>query len=360
MNIIKSMLNRKLTTIFFIIAYTLAILSFSIGNSVVEQQKLKVKYINSENNKLLSFKNCDDFNVLDLKQLLENEDITLEVFKTINLNKGESFSLSTNLLNRGLKPFINMKTGSYFTEEDFDSNSNIAIFSSSIDVSNNKYAFKVIQEDVAPKNILLNGKGISSERASKIIVPNKLFLECIEDTKLNYNNLSIKINGEQAAISRAISKIEAKLKEKYSVGKLEVYPYITEDNSEESQYLFRISLMIIIIILLNSINISALWTERRKKEIVLRKVLGATNKDIFNMLFGELTIIALISLILALVGQAILYNFGNANITGINIALYKSNFYYALVLALTTAYVSALPVYIYLLKMQPAQVLLEE
>ncbi len=360
MSIFKSIFKRKLTTFFFIIAYTLAILSFSLGNSVIEQQKLKAQYLNSENNKILSFNNCSNFNLLDLERLLKNDNITLDVYKNINLNKSESFNLSTSLINNGLRPFINMRDGDYFSKEDFESNSHNAIFSSTIDVSDFKYSFKIYNSDETYREVLLIQKGLTTEREKKIIVPRKIFLENVENINLNESDLLIKINGDQEEIRIALDRIENTIKEYNVDAQLTISPYIVDDTSEEYQYLFKVSFVIILIILLNSINISSLWMENRKKEIILRKVFGATNKDIFNILFSELTVIASLSLILAFLVQTVLYRIFNGNILDINIYLYKSNFVYALILALVTSYISALPVYIYLLKIQPARLLSEE
>ncbi|MDD7795915.1 ABC transporter permease [Clostridium sp. 'White wine YQ'] len=360
MRILKSIFKRKLTTTFFIIAYTLAILSFSIGNSVIEEQKLKAKYFNSDNNKILSFSDCNNYDLLKLEQLLKDDDISLEVSKGVKLNKSENFTLSTTFINKGLKPFVNMKSGSFFSKVDFESNSNKAIFSSTIDVSDNKYSFKTFNTKGDSKEFVLIESGITNEREQKIVVPKKVFLECVENINLSDNDLVIKINGEQTAITKALNKVEASIKEYSSNAKLTVSPYVVNDNSEEYQYLFKVSLVIIVIILLNSINISSLWLETRKREIVIRKVLGATNKNIFNILFSELTIISLMSMILALLVQTILYKVNNGSIFNVSIALYKSNFIYALLLSIVTAYISALPVYMYLLKIQPSQALAEE
>jgi putative ABC transport system permease protein len=360
MNILKSIFKRKLTTTFFVVAYTLAILSFSIGNSVIEQQKQMTEYSNQENNKMLSFEKCGSLSVMDLEKLLYDENITLDVSKKIDLNKSENFNICTSLINKGLKPFIPMKSGSYFSSKDFEATSDIAVFSSTMPVINNEYSFKVFTSNGASKKVTLKEKGISNEREQRVTVPKSIFFDCIDNYTLADNNLVIKINGEKADINKAINKIKSTIKEYNSDAKLNISPYIGEDNSAEYQYLFKASLIIIVIILLNSINISALWLEKRKNEIILRKIVGATNRDIFNILFSELTIISIISLVIAIGVQAILYKFANGSIFNANMALYKTNFIYAFILSIVTAYLSALPVYIYLLKIQPAQILLEE
>lgn len=360
MTVLKSLSERKLITTFFVIAYTFAILSFSVGNSALEQQRLRVNYNKPENNKVISFKNCNTYTLLDLVELIKNENITLEVYKTISLNKSENFILSTSFINKGLQPFVDMKDGSYFNKDDFESDSKLAVFSSTVDINNNKFNFKSVQDSGNIKNVELVGKGISTERTAKVIVPQKLFLECEKNINLSNESIVFKLNGNEMDVDRAAKKVGDKFKEKSKQAMVSVSPLIINDDSYESQSLFKMTLAIILIIILNSINISALWIERRKKEIILRKVFGATNRNIFNILFGELTIIALISMIIALLIQFILVKAGNAHILNINITLYKSNFYFGLILAIATAYLSALPIYVYLSKIQPAKELMEE
>ncbi|MGL6184387.1 MAG: ABC transporter permease [Clostridium chrysemydis] len=356
MPIIKSILKRKLTILFFILAYTSAILTFSIGNSALTSEKNKMKLFNKNNNKIISFvsenpnKNFK-LNSTDFLNILKEYKISIVLSSFIGIN-GDMVEIVTELKSEGLSIKPDMKEGTYFSNLDFSSDEPIAVISSTLESEDNKY--------ILSPNIKLTTIGSTYERAKKVIVPNKVFFDFFEIDNIAMPNITCVINGEEKEVTAAINKIKENIKKLDDTIEVKVNPYVLKDVNYEASNLQTTSLLLILITIINSISISSLWIEDRKKEIVLRKVVGAKDIDIFKIFLGELVIVSIISTILAFIIQGILAFITNGYLYSLNIKLNWISAVSSFLLAIVVAYLSAIPAFKYLTKIQPAKMLRED
>jgi len=116
--------------------------------------------------------------------------------------------------------------------------------------------------------------------------------------------LTIKTNPHNAAQAnlKSIEKVFKELSPEYPI----VYDWVAEQNeskfrAEENlgKILAFFTLLSITISLLGLIGLTAFEIERRKKEIGIRKVLGATNSAITGLLSKEFVVIALLSILVS-------------------------------------------------------------
>lgn len=352
MSLLNLISKKKSITTFFILAYTFAILTFSIGTSAITSEKNKVENFNKNNNTVVSFlDNNLDITSKVLLDIVKNDEVTVKLSTYQNIN-GNITELITDIKSNGIPYTPDMKSGVYFTQTDFESSDEIAIFSSTVNLSNEIYRLN--------KDIKLKSKGILYERKSQIIVPNKVFFAFMDTDYLSIPNIVVFINGNESSVNSAITNIENYINVNGNISSIKIAPYVIEDVSYEAENLYKSSFLIVLITIINSISISALWVEEMKKEIVLRKVVGAKNYDIFKLYFTELTIISLLAFIASMLIQLTLTLLTNGYIYGINISLHLNNILYAFIVAITIAYASALPSFIYLTKIEPTKLLREE
>ena len=156
MKLLESLIKRKTITIFFILAYTFAILTFSIGKSAITSQIIKNKNYNKLNNQLISFENCNiDITSEELLNILKDEDISIILFNYQYMHDN-TIELTTELKSDGFFYAPDIKTGEYFSKDDFHSTEPIAIFSPTIKLNNNTFKLN--------SDIELHCKGIVYDR----------------------------------------------------------------------------------------------------------------------------------------------------------------------------------------------------
>jgi putative ABC transport system permease protein len=350
-------LKINMTTIFFVIAYTLIIFSFSIGISIIENQQIKINNRNPKNNKVIVIKS-DSIKLEDIILSISDEDITLNAEVLVNINKSESFKLVTNYINKRLILEDEVKVGENFKKEDYVNTNNFAIFSPMIRLQDNSYKFSYFDMSNNIKEEKLIAKGITYSTESKIWVNNNIFNDYINARDLLASEISIKINADEYELEDLQQKIYLNLKnidQNVGVEFLEDF----ESKDFEISILFKIIVSIFIIIILNSVNITGLWVENRKKEIGIRKAVGATNTDLVKLLFYELTSIAIFSMILVFLIQIILIKINFFDIFNIQINMYSKNLIYSLLLSISIASLSSLPAYYYLFRFQIIDVISE-
>ncbi|WP_333860503.1 ABC transporter permease [Clostridium sp.] len=120
--------------------------------------------------------------------------------------------------------------------------------------------------------------------------------------------------------------------------------------------LLYISVLIYLISLINSINITSYWINDRKFEIGVRKAFGHTNFNIASLLFLEIILINLVSCLLSLLIQLILNCF-TENILGYTTKVYVTNFIISLIVIFVSSFItSIIPIY-KSLKIEPIEVI---
>lgn len=352
MNIIKSLQKRLIVTLFFIFSFTFAILTFSIGNSAINGQQEKAKKFNKENNNMLTFIDTSGVSIKELVEVLKNESVSIMAIKE-DTNSG--YQISTILQNEGFKLTEDMKSGEFYSMDYFRGNAVAGLYSNPIE--NKDIA---ITSQITGKDIKIKKDGVFFDTNTRLIVTNKAFEELYSLDEPNLSGMSIILSGEKESLDKAVALSEDYVKSKKQSNKLLVFPYLVQDKSLEGEALYSAAILIVLITIINSVSICALWVEGRKKEIILRKTFGATNKDITKIFFAELLVLSIVATLIALLVQAMLQYFTGGYISNISIRLNMNNFIYSIILAIVTAFVSSVPSLIYLQKVQPIEILREE
>lgn len=348
MNLLKSLKQRKTITIFFIIAFTIGILMFSIGNSAIVAQKNKVKEFSPENNKSINFQNYNGITIKDIAEVLKNEDITVLM---LMVHSDQITGIETVLLPSEKELIFDMKDGEKFTKDQLSSNNEIALYSSRINEP-----IEIISFD-GNRKFTLKSIGTYYEMMRRVTIPNGLFMELYGEIDVNQSKSQIILRGEPSHIDKAIKKLESAFKSKNIEGGIEKFSLDLSSRSAEGEALYNAAILIFFITILNSISISSLWVKNRKKEIVLRKVLGAKNVDISKIFFGELLIITVFSLLLSLVIQYILILLTGGFISNIDLRLNIEVCINSFMIAFLTSFAISLPSLRYISKIQPAEML---
>lgn len=352
MNFFKSLKERKATTCFFIISFTIGMLIFSLGSSAIVSEQNRNKEYNPENNKGISFENYIGVTFNEVKEVIDEENISAEIRYA---DYERTLGIETRILSKGKELKLDMKSGKCFTPDELKNNENNGIYSSRLDDE-----IEVTSFDKKIKN-KINKVASYYDIQRIVIIPNQLFENLYGNEDMI--NLSTILQGDPDEIQRVINKLEEKFKDKKdedSKEGMEVVKIELNLSGEEGKVLYNASILIFVITIINSISISSLWVKGRKKEIVLRKVMGANDKDIAKIFFGELVIIALISLILATIIQQILVMITGGFISNIDMRINIKTLLFSFGIAIITAFSVSIPSLMYISKVQPAEMLKEE
>lgn len=116
------------------------------------------------------------------------------------------------------------------------------------------------------------------------------------------------------------------------------------------------AVLIYLISLINSINITSYWINDRKFEIGIRKAFGHTNFNIASLLFLEIALINFASCLISLLIQLVLNCF-TESILGYTTRVYADNFIISLSIIFISSFItSIIPIY-KSLKIQPIEVI---
>lgn len=135
--------------------------------------------------------------------------------------------------------------------------------------------------------------------------------------------------------------------------------YIKSDTFRfKDSLIFYLSIIVILICGINVVNFSYFWIEDKKKEISLRKTVGATNLDIGFMLFKEMFILTTTSMVISYgIFSVTSFVINRIKIFNMTFILTIDNFKYSILLCSCLALITTIPPYIKSLKLQPAIVL---
>lgn len=353
MRIFKIKKKRNVTTVFFILAFTVGILIFLIGNSAIVSEKKRVEELNSGNSTLISFKNYEGVTFGEvINTLKEYDDLTIMLRKA---HYEQAIGIETRLLPKNEELRLDMKSGTNFTKDTLKDDGNNGIYSSRFD--------EEIVENIigTEEGIKINKIGSYYETDKIVIISNKLFETLYKDAYMQ--EIQIFVKGEKSSIENLtndlVSKFESKKREGSEEGIL-TKPMKAVEDLAESKALYNASILIFIVTIINSISISSLWVKNRKKEIVLRKVFGAKNRDIAKIFFGELALISLLSVMLAVIIQQILINSTIGFISNIDLRFNFESLMNSIMVSIGVAFLTAIPSLRYISKIQPAEMLKED
>lgn len=346
----------KVYTIFFILAFTLGILTFSIGKSAITSKERNILRNDENKNKSITFIDTENIYLDDVLNLIKDNKVTVSLVRQVNENT--VYNIKTIVKFDGLDMTDDMVTGEFLSKEEFEGDKDEGVFTSTL-TKDDTYTIENINE-YDNKDITIKRKGTSFEIYNEIIVPQRKFFEIVNSKNLSLAEYGFIVHGEDEEVKSTINKIEKFVKSKNKNNFITTAPYTMVNNNEEGEYLYSLSILIIVVIIVNSISISYLWVSKKKKELILRKVCGATDYDLFKMFFGELTILALISACLALIIQYILVKVTNGMIGTMDIRINLNNFTNSALVAIVTAYISALPSMLSIWKLELVDMLKEE
>lgn len=138
--------------------------------------------------------------------------------------------------------------------------------------------------------------------------------------------------------------------------------YEQEKNSNPAakeilSYPYKLTLIAVI----NCMIVSYLWIYLKRKEISLRKALGASHLNLFAFLYRQLLICALFAEVISLIIQWLLSKLANTilDATSYDITLNYADFLIGLLLTLAVALITSLIPFIHTLKIAPAKALKE-
>ena len=346
---------RKYPTIFLIfgIFISISILSFNISYT----ESLKNK------DKILSLQESDYslFTIGSTKQLntIENHILNLSDKSYVNLSIPVSTTKNKDYTLVGVR-FSDLQTykpdivnGSFFSKNQSNSNEKIAIVGSllkkQIYKRNKTQYIKIKNEEFRVIGINKTINDINS-----IFIPMKTFFhmygtEQIINIKILAANKLIKEQSYYKNIIKMMSEDSSLIDLK------------SESYNLSNYILTFISFLILIIAIINTINFTAFWIDERKKEIAIRKTVGATNSDIKKLIFDEILALSFTALILSIIVQSIIYFIINKLlILDFYLSISLKNLFLSSIVSIFISVISSLPAYTKSTKIEPAVILKEE
>ncbi|MGL5151175.1 MAG: ABC transporter permease [Clostridium sp.] len=343
--------EKFVISIFFVVAFSMTILSFSLGVSLINSYRDKLLRYDVNKNKIITIENIDKYTTKDLKQSLKNCDLTVTIKQfQMEEDSKNSYNISTILQKGNFNTQADLRDGEYLTLEEFkESKEYIGVFSSSIEENTKR---------------LLNGKeirriGQTFETMREIYVPNEIFYEVTgtDNIALGY---TIQISGDERELDLGIKSIIEDIKKINKDGNIIVENNFIDNRNKEGKLLIYTSFLIIFLTIINSTSISKLWVENKKKELVLRMTCGAKERDIFKHFYKEMIILSLISTVIAVGSQGILSILTKGLIYNLDIRLSINNFIMSIILSVVVAIIVALPSLRYISKIELSEMLREE
>lgn len=349
-NTIKSKINIG---IFFVLAFSITIFIFSIGTSATESQKKRQEAFNGENNKVVKFTETKGVTLSDIVRILQEENVSI-ILEKDNYELG--IAIQSIIVGKDQEFFLDMKGGNQVYTNELLNDEHNGIFSNRL--PNEKIILQSVETDGIEMEI--ENSMTMYDMQKKVIIPYDTFKQLYEGLDINETDTMIIVRGEEADILNALNTLEIRLQEIDINNKVTAVPSFFDERSIEGDALYGATFFVLLITIINSITISSLWVKERKKEIVLRKVFGAKDKDIAKIFFGELVIVAFIALFLSLGVQYVLTLITDGFIATVDIRLTKVNFINAVFLAIVTAGLITLPSFKFISKVQPTEMLREE
>ncbi|WP_018753131.1 ABC transporter permease [Paenibacillus sanguinis] len=138
--------------------------------------------------------------------------------------------------------------------------------------------------------------------------------------------------------------------------------YENEKNSREGvKEVLSYPYKLFLIALINCINVSYLWIFLKRKEISLRKALGASNLNLFTFIIGQLLVCAILTAICAILIQWLLskLSFMILNFTSYFISLSFSHIVISILITLVISLITSIIPLVHIMKIEPAKALKE-
>ena len=334
---------------FLIIAFTLAVITFIISRNIIYNQRQNLKIYDKKYNKEILIDSKERFDIEEIKSILNNKKVRLELKYYDDLNNIFISNIVVDNYDVTYEKFIR---GENFSEEEKESNKKIALISATLDNKGEEISFKY-------KEVLkgLKVNGVFNEINKTIILPSETFYNAIKTRKINDIYITSILSGETSDLLGAISDIEFYIKNKDKNAKINIFDYIKEDKEEEAKIYAEASFSIIFITILNSIGLTSLWISSRKRELAIRKAMGATNFKLMILYFKELFVLGILSVIFSLPLYLMIVKFTGGIIAGFDISFNLLVFLQSIISIFITAFLISVPSLIYLKRINPSNLL---
>lgn len=348
--------EKLITSIFFIFAFTIAVLCFSLSISVVNSYNDKLKRFDINKNKLIKMSD-ENVTYKELKESVEKNEVTVKITTNIFTEGGKyEYTIATYLNSKGIDTLGDLRTGKKLTGEEYVGSENIGLFSTGL-TNENSFIVKLADKKTEVQ-VIEKGKTFEGNKA--IIVPIDLFFKITGVDEVSKEGYNIIVSGENDELASAIYNIETLVKSKNNKGEVVTLGVLVGDRRKEAKILLTSTIIVVLITLLNSTSLSRLWVENKKKELVMRKVCGAKNKDIFKLFYKEMLQLAGISTALAILMQLGISTVTNGVLFNLDIRLGFNNCFLSILVGVIVSLIVSLPALRYISKVQPIEMLREE
>lgn len=349
MRLINKIKNAMNVNLFYLVVFSLTILSFSIGNSIVRNEKIAAQKYISGNVKTLSIAASYPLTISEIEEIASKYKIT---FWTSFPDNDTGYFISSEIIKNSFSPIQQMKSGRGFTNEEIVGEENVAITSTATQIDGD---FEVMYINNKKYNFTTIGSyyGIVHE----IFIPKQSFYDILEDEVVTNKTLFLWLGGEKEEIEKCTSEIKEfllKFDENSQINSTTCNDFVSTTNGN---FFNKASFSIIFIVLINSLNLSSLWIENRKKELAIRKAVGATDKEISRLFLKDLSIISCISTLIALALYLGLILITEGLLFNLNIMPTFISILSAIALTLGTAYIVSIFMLGQLNKLEASEVL---
>jgi putative ABC transport system permease protein len=336
-------------SLFLILGFVVGILVLSFGISYVNG--MRYKGMDASVNKRdqesfwISYKKLSDISNL-MEDLQEEVDINISNKLWERERKIEI--IGTYFIN---EPLYNLNVkGRFISNIECKSNKNIVVIDEKLssmcyERENKRY----INIDRMELEVVGEFKG-SKDTNKRIYIPFDLFLEKYKDKATSdFSFIVFKTNINKEEIKNIIQNF---------IGEHGILVFNEDSFKLSDSILFYYSVIILLVCCINIINFSCFWIRDRKREISLRKTVGAQNMHIWFLVFKDVLSITLIALIISILIQSIFtYAINRVEFLNLPISLSIDNLLYSSLFCVLLAFISTIPSYLIAIKTQPAVVL---
>ncbi|MGG5252454.1 ABC transporter permease [Neobacillus sp. SM06] len=211
----------------------------------------------------------------------------------------------------------------------------------------------------------ITGKGMGSEYNSKIYLSLKNAPEQIKRDIEKSNTLQLIVRSNQSP-NKEINGFVSKVKQMNKIPNIKIINekanYENQKNSRQGvKEVLSYPYKLFIIALINCITVSYLWIYLKRKDISLRKALGASNLNLFSFVFGQLLICATLATVSSIVILWVLGKIGNNILyfTSYNIGLSFYLYLTSLVITFVVSFITSIIPFLHIMKIEPAKALKE-
>lgn len=351
--ILMNLKKRRMAAIFLILGIWIGITVFSINISYVEGLKTKDKPFGLKDPDYTKFIVGSNEKLNSLEELITKQSKTMYIGISIpDSDEGENYFLEGAAFSKGIK-YPSVISGKFFSTEDLELNRKVAVIGS------------LLKDKVYSKNgkrfINIKGEGYevlgisqSKSDSHSIIMPLKSLMKLEGETEIR--------NATFICIQKSIDEKSVFDSYKTALGKDATIISMKSGTADPfTRALSFASIVVIAIAAANLINFTYLWISERRKELALRKTVGASDEDIRNLILGEIGIIAFIALIISIItGQIICVIVNNLISVDFYLNISFRNVLLSALASSVIVVISTIPAYKEAVKVEPALVLKEE